>query len=78
MGCPLQPDLVNTSCSVSCAPDAVLACGRAVHLTLELANPPFQSCPICPPNDASPSVLSLEMCDSYDASTRYEVLQCRI
>ena len=25
MGCPLQPDLVNTSCSVDCAPDAVLA-----------------------------------------------------
>jgi len=25
VGCPLQPDLVNTSCSVDCAPDAVLA-----------------------------------------------------
>ena len=37
MGCPLQPDLVNTSCSESCAPDAVRACGRAVHLTHELA-----------------------------------------
>jgi len=37
VGCPLQPDLVNTSCSESCAPDAVRACGRAVHLTHELA-----------------------------------------
>jgi len=30
--------------------------------------------PTCPSNEPSPSVLSLEMRDSYDASPRYEVL----
>ena len=71
MGCPLQPDLVNTSCSGSCALDAVLACGRAVHLTHELVCPPFCLHPICPPTSISIRV-SLEIRDSYDASSRYE------
>jgi len=71
VGCPLQPDLVNTSCSASCAPDAVLACGRAVHLTHELATPPFCLYPSCPPTSISIR-FSLEMCDSYIASPRYE------
>ncbi len=60
MGCPLQPDLVNTSCSVSCAPDAVRACGRAIHLTHELTFPSFQSCSTCPPGNALHPPLSLE------------------
>ena len=37
MGCPLQPDLVNASYNESCALDTVLACGRVVHLSHELA-----------------------------------------
>jgi hypothetical protein len=53
VGCPLQPDLVDTSCSESCAPDAVRACGRAVHLTRELTLLSFQSCPTCPPGGLS-------------------------
>jgi hypothetical protein len=53
VGCPLQPDLVNTSCSESCAPDAVRACGRAVHLTHELAEMPFRSSPTFPPGGLS-------------------------
>jgi len=71
VGCPLQPDLVNTSCSASCAPDAVLACGRAVHLTHELAHPPFCLYSICPPSNISIR-FSLEIRDSYDSSSRYE------
>jgi hypothetical protein len=53
VGCPLQPDLVDASCSESCAPDAVRACGRAVHLTHELTLLSFQSCSTCPPGRLS-------------------------
>jgi hypothetical protein len=60
VGCPLRPDLVNTSCSVNCASDAVLACGRAVHLTRELAYPPLYPYPSCPPTSISIR-LSLEI-----------------
>jgi len=73
VGCPLQPDLVNTSCSESCALDAVLACGRAVHLTHELTYPPFCLYPTCPTTSISIR-LSLEMRGNYDASPRYEML----
>ncbi len=76
MGCPLQPDLVNTSCSVDCAPDAVLACGRAVHLTRELACavPVFIDLPA---QQLSPSIIQSRDCWRERELTywlRYEIL----
>jgi hypothetical protein len=55
------------------APDAVLACGRAVHLTHELTQAPFRLNPNFPPTSISIR-LSLEMHASHGCSVKVRSL----
>jgi len=78
VGCPLQPDLVNASYNESCALDTVLACGRVVHLSHELAlttalaasDLPTQSLP--PSTSTLPNTLSKNISPPTPHSLMYE------